>query len=225
LGVDTSPIGGDYAHNSQEYPVKSGAGVPTFSRDDLWRNMFLLAAAGVAFISVVLTGGRVHRLLALKIRAAWLLMVALAIQILVISVFPDADRSLLAIMHVASYALAGVVVVLNRAIRGLPTIGFGGLLNAIAIVANGGTMPASSGALATAGLTNATGTFENSAALAAPNLSFLGDIFAIPASWPFHNVFSLGDILIVLGAALLLHFGCGSRVAQSPSADRLFGWC
>ena len=187
--------------------------------------MFLLVAAALVLVSVVLAGGRVHGLLALRIRAAWLLTVALVLQILAISVFPNAGHTLLATMHASSYAIAGFVVVLNWGVRGLPTIGLGGLLNAMAIAANGGTMPASPAALATAGLTSSSGGFENSAALASPNLPFLGDVFAIPASWPLHNVFSVGDILIVLGAVVLLHFACGSRVSRSHTAVRLCRWC
>jgi hypothetical protein len=30
-------------------------------------------------------------------------------------------------------------------------------------------------------------------------LWFLGDVFAIPASWPLANVFSVGDLLIAIG--------------------------
>jgi hypothetical protein len=43
--------------------------------------------------------------------------------------------------------------------------------------------------------------FQNSTALAAPRLAFLGDVFSLPASWPLSNVFSVGDILIALGSS------------------------
>jgi hypothetical protein len=209
----------------QKHPVKTALGAPKFVETILGRNMFLLAAAGLALASVVLLGGRIRGLLRLRIRAPWLLSVALALQILAISVFPDSDRAMVATMHAASYAVAGLVVFVNRGVRGLPTIGLGGLLNGIAIAANGGTMPASPEALAIAGLTSSSAGFENSAALASPNLSVLGDVFAIPASWPFHNVFSVGDILIACGAAVLLHFACGSRPARSRLAIRVLRWC
>ena len=209
---------------SLDYPVKTAPRAPKFVGTIRGRNMFLLAAAGLLLVSVMLTGGRLRGVLTLKLRGSWLLFIALALQILAISVFPNAGRPLLAIMHVASYAVAGFVVLLNRSVRGVPTIGIGGLLNATAIAVNGGTMPASPTALAAAGVVDSGGSFENSAALASPNLPFLGDIFAIPASWPFHNVFSVGDILIVVGAALLLHFACGSIVATNQVAVRLCRW-
>ena len=32
-----------------------------------------------------------------------------------------------------------------------------------------------------------------------PKLLFLGDVLYLPSSWPVHNVFSVGDVLIVAG--------------------------
>lgn len=46
-------------------------------------------------------------------------------------------------------------------------------------------------------------------------LLFLGDVFAIPASWPFANVFSVGDVLIAVGAAYSIHATCGSRLVPA----------
>jgi hypothetical protein len=44
------------------------------------------------------------------------------------------------------------------------------------------------------------------------SLSFLGDVFAVPASWPVSNVFSVGDVILVVAALLALHCLCGSRL-------------
>ena len=71
-----------------------------------------------------------------------------------------------------------------------------------AIAANGGVIPASPAALVTAGRAVSQAGFRNSAPLADPNLAFLGDIFALPPPFPFHNVFSVGDLCIALGGAL-----------------------
>jgi hypothetical protein len=186
--------------------------------------MFLLPATALVLASVLLAGGRVQQLRELRIRAAWLLTVSVALQVLAMAILPNAARAELEAMHIGSYAVAAFVVILNLGIRGLPTIGLGGLLNATAIVANGGTMPASQTALAAAGLTNSPNGFENSAMLADPKLSFLGDTFSIPASWPLHNVFSVGDVLIVVGAVVLLHFACGSRLARISPVARMCRW-
>jgi MFS family permease len=94
-------------------------------------------------------------------------------------------------------------------------IALGGAMNLVAIAANGGVIPASPAALLTAGRGLGTAGFRNSAALADPNLAFLGDIFALPPPFPFHNVFSVGDLCIALGAAVALNRICGSRLIPS----------
>jgi hypothetical protein len=48
--------------------------------------------------------------------------------------------------------------------------------------------------------------------VAGPRLAFLGDVFAVPASWPLSNVFSVGDMLIAVGLAWGVHRICGSRL-------------
>jgi hypothetical protein len=88
----------------------------------------------------------------------------------------------------------------------------GALLNFVAITANGGVMPADPDAAARAGITDEQGEFENSRPVDNPKLPAIGDRFAIPKEWPFSNVFSIGDILIVLGAAIGMHTVSGSRV-------------
>ena len=57
------------------------------------------------------------------------------------------------------------------------------------------------------------GDFINSTAVPDAHLQFLGDVFATPSWLPVHNVFSIGDLLIVLGALLAFHTICGSRLA------------
>jgi hypothetical protein len=45
-----------------------------------------------------------------------------------------------------------------------------------------------------------------------PRLARLGDRYAVPKGWPASNVFSVGDVLIVLGATLGVHQICRSRI-------------
>jgi hypothetical protein len=58
------------------------------------------------------------------------------------------------------------------------------------------------------GISEKAGDFANSAVLPDPHLAFLGDIFALPAGVPFANVFSIGDVVILVGAAWTLHHTC-----------------
>ena len=170
---------------------------------------FLLAVATVPPL-----GGRVGRLADLTFRSSYLLVAALAIQVLIISVVFHWPLAVLAPAHVASYASVALFIGRNFRVAGLWVIGLGGLSNLVAIAANGGVMPASLDALRLSGLEAPTG-FTNSTSVASPRLAWLGDVFAVPASWPFANTFSIGDIVIVLGAFVLIHTACGSRFFRS----------
>ena len=177
--------------------------------------MFLVAFLVLAFLSVPLTGGKVARLADVRIDHTWSVIAALGLQIMVITVMPDAHPGALAVAHIVSYGFAGYFLWVNRAIPGLVILGAGWAMNALVIVANGGIMPAAE-KLADAGSRGAEATgFLNSQPLAAPKLSFLGDNFSLPQSWPLHNVFSMGDIFIALGAFVALHWICGSLVARA----------
>jgi len=99
----------------------------------------------------------------------------------------------------------------------MPVIAMGALCNVAAIIANGGQMPASAGALRAAGEAVKTTGFINSGVVTHPKLIVLGDIFAIPRSIPLHNVFSVGDVCIVVGATIAFHALC--RPADAD-ADR-----
>ncbi|MGZ6793226.1 MAG: DUF5317 domain-containing protein, partial [Mycobacteriales bacterium] len=166
------------------------------------------AVALLLVATVPLTGGRLHRLGELRLRSLWLLPVALGLQVLVIDVVPGASTDWLVPVHLGTYVLGGVVVWRNRHVPGLAVLALGGLLNGVTIAVNGGTLPASASALRTAGLAPKTGDFTNSGVLPSPHLAFLGDVFAVPSWVPLANVFSIGDVLVLVGAGWLLHRVC-----------------
>ena len=173
----------------------------------------------LAFILLVLTvplaGGRLSRLEQVRFRSIWLGALALALQLLIVTAFPDGDTTFHRALHLASYVLAGACILRNLHIPFAWLIAAGGLLNVIAIVANGGVMPARRGALDAAGLDVKDSDFANSDYVEDAKLGFLGDVFAIPEGWPGANVFSVGDVVMVLGAFLALHALCGSRLLRS----------
>jgi hypothetical protein len=174
----------------------------------------MVLLAGLLVATVPLFGGRLRALAQVRIRAFWLVGGALALQVLAISVVPTWPHPLLVGAHLVSYVMAGWFVWLNRRISGLPIVALGGALNALAIAANGGTLPASRAALATAGIHPVAGDFNNSGVLAHPHLAWLGDVLAVPAAVPMANVFSVGDALILVGFAYGLHHLCGSRLVR-----------
>jgi hypothetical protein len=185
--------------------------------------MFMLMCAGLLAASVPLTGGHLGRLAALRIRHAWLLVVALAAQVLIVNVLPSMNHVLAAVIHVTTYAAAGWVIYRNRAVPGLVVLAAGAAMNGVTIAVNGGTLPANPAALRAAGWTNHTGDFANSGAMAHAHLSWLGDNYVTPAALPLRNVFSLGDVVILLGAAILLHAVCETRLARLSALARRRG--
>jgi hypothetical protein len=173
--------------------------------------MLLALCLVLAVLTVPLLGGRLSRLEDVRIRWLWLAVAGLGLQLALLYVVPGGDSDLHRILHVTSYLLVAVCLLRNVDFPFVWLIAVGGLLNLIAIVANGGVMPASRSALETAGLSS-DDSFTNSDVVEDPALGFLGDVFAIPASWPASNVFSAGDVVLVLGVFLALHAVCGSRL-------------
>jgi len=153
-------------------------------------------------------GGSLRRLGDLRLRAVGLLMAALLAQVLITDVVVEGPRPVLVAVHLLTYVVAAVVLWLNRGVPGLLVLGAGAGLNAVTIALNGGTLPASASALRRAGLPVDPAGFNNSGVLPHPALPFLGDVFAVPAGVPLANVFSIGDVLILLGAAWCLHRTC-----------------
>lgn len=182
----------------------------------LW-TMVLLVILLVCAATVPLAGGRLSALADLRFRGIGLLLVALIVQVLILAVLTDADETVLGVVHVATFLVAGAFVVINRHIPGVLLLGLGGGLNAIAITANDGVMPARAGALEAAGRPVSEEGFRNSTAVADPHLPWLGDTFAIPSGWPLSNVFSVGDLILVVGVLVLMHVTCGSHLPRRPA--------
>ncbi len=174
--------------------------------------MILGLAYLLCLLSVPLARGRLSRLADVELQKVWLAGGAIAIQILIISVVPGLLGPLSEPVHMLTYVMLGAFAWFNRGIAGLPVIALGGLLNFVCITANGGVMPSDPDAMAAIGRELGTREFDNSAAVANPKLAFLGDIIATPASWPVHNIYSVGDLLILAGAFVLVHVACGSRL-------------
>jgi MFS family permease len=178
--------------------------------------MLVVAGFILAAVSVPLARGRFLRLAEVRVTAVWALLAALAAQVIVLRVLRGGDPGLLGVGHVGTYLLAGIFLWRNRHLPGLWLITGGGIANLAVISANGGVMPASVDAWTAAGL-SAPQTFSNSVTLEGAHLSFLGDIFAVPDPLPFANVFSIGDVLLIVGAFVVLHRLTGSRLLPSGS--------
>jgi hypothetical protein len=180
--------------------------------------VLVVYACVAALVLVVIAGGDIRALGRIRIRHVYLVWVALAVQVIVLSFIPDTHPRLLAAAHIATYVAAGACLVLNRRLPGIWLIATGAMLNGTVIALNGGTLPASASALRAAGWHPSAHRFHNSALIAHPRLSMFGDVFATPRWLPGHNVFSLGDVIICLGVLYLLWRTC--RRTQSGPARR-----
>ena len=164
--------------------------------------MFILYAVLAGVAAGLLSGGSGSRLGDLRIKFGLLITLGMACQLLLFSTpvgnfLGDAA----ALVYIASNVAVLVAVAANLAIPGLAFVLAGGASNLIAIVANGGYMPVSPEALATMGRLPKEG-YSNSVPRENVILGPLTDIFTMPAWVPMANVFSVGDILIGVGAAI-----------------------
>lgn len=176
--------------------------------------MLVASLIVLLFVSVPLTGGRLERLADLDFRGVRWLLGALVAQLAIIVVLPGGDTDVHRAIHIGTYAAGAVFLWANRRIPGMLVLGAGSLLNAVAITANGGVMPASADAVRAAGMPQLpSGEFVNSAPVADARLQFLGDVLAIPSWVPAAKVFSVGDVLIAVGAVIVVHAACRRRTA------------
>jgi hypothetical protein len=173
--------------------------------------MFLLPSIGIGIVFAVLLGGRLSRVLDVHLRCQLLVVLALGVQVLLLSALSEGFSDLQERgLHVGSYALLIVFAVLNLRVWALIPVLLGTGLNALAIAANAGRMPvADHAAQAMGGLQPSE---DSNVTTASDRLGFLGDMFALPAELPLTNVFSVGDLLIGFGMAAFI-------VAASLSRD------
>jgi Family of unknown function (DUF5317) len=165
--------------------------------------VFILYGLIAGLVVGGLFGGRLEGLAEMRLGFGRLAILALLIQVALFSPLADAvGQPVARATYVASTAAVGLVVAANLRIPGLPLIAAGAAANLVAIVANGGAMPASASALAAAGI--GIGPHTNSVAVDRPAFEPLTDIFALPAWVPFANVFSVGDVLIGIGLAIVI---------------------
>lgn len=154
-------------------------------------------AAGIA--AGLLTGGRLSNLARLRFRWPWVLVVAVLIRLAVL--LPPLNR-FGASRYVYALALAAIVAWTLWHVRRLPAIWLvtlGAASNLLVILANGVRMPVApefAGALVKHGAVG-----QYTVMGASTNLNLLADWIKLNP-WP--EVYSLGDVLIALGLAVVL---------------------
>lgn len=197
----------------------------------LWLAIVLFFALAIS----MLRGGHLVNLGDIELRAWWLLIIALALQ-LGTSWLPDESWSETAglVMILGSFALLMMLVALNRSKPGMWIAGLGVLMNFIVIAANGG-MPVLAGAAEVAsGFTvsdpDLSGSYKHVLLDEGSRLTFFADVIPLRLV-NIGEVISLGDIFLALGLGVFLEhelrrprrwFKRGAR-AQAGSATRPTG--
>jgi Family of unknown function (DUF5317) len=176
----------------------------------------------VAVALGLVLGGSLGRLAETRLRAPWLFLAAIGLQVVA---FPVAGlpwrthETVASVLWIASYGLLVAAAALNWRIPGVPVVAAGMLLNLAAILVNRGTMPVSSEAMHDAGRTAVTQ--ANSTALTDPSLPWLIDRWAAPEWLPLANVYSIGDIVIAFGAFVIVLAGMGVHLRRDvPAVDQ-----
>ena len=164
--------------------------------------MFILYPLLIAILLAFVTGGRIDRLADLHLRWWGVALGGLLVQVILFSPLGESLAGIGPLVYVASTAAVFTTVLANLRRPGVALVAIGAFLNLAAIVANGGYMPTTSGALLAAGKDPAHG-YSNSIELAQPRLALLTDLFGIPPVVPLANVFSVGDVCIGSGIAWL----------------------
>jgi len=196
--------------------------------------MILLWAVVVSVVIALLRGGKLLNLGKLRFRLGWMAFLALLLQVLAVYLpFDRADTewSAQALLLVGSYALLISVVVANRELPGLWILGIGLGLNLVVMIANGGFMPVAEETLSRTGLLHLTTSAESGARLVSSKsillpreetlLWFLGDILSLPA--PLSTAYSIGDILLAIGAFILFQRGTRPHKAGCSTTEMAGG--
>ena len=169
----------------------------------------VLLAAGLGLA----LGGSLGRVAETRLRAPWLFLAAVGLQVVA---FPVAGlpwrthETVASALWIASYGLLVVAAILNRRLTGVRVVAAGMVLNLTAILANRGTMPVRLEAMHDAGRTAVTQT--NSTALPDPSLPWLIDRWAAPEWIPLANVYSVGDVVIAVGAFVIVLAAMGVQL-------------
>jgi len=179
--------------------------------------MFILYALVIGLAAGLLMGGRVAAVGEIRFRWGPLMLIGFVAQV---ALFSDAVAERVGdlgpVLYVGSTLLVVAAVVRNVSIPGMALVALGAASNLAAIAANGGFMPASPDAMAALGKSAPT-IYSNSAVLYHPALAPLTDVFALPTWLPFHNIFSVGDV--ILGAGVVLVIAIAMRRGRSPGSS------
>jgi hypothetical protein len=184
--------------------------------------MLMASVTILMCIIAVIAGGSLRNLVQIPIRWTVLVFTSLAIQIVIFTPLSRflGNASWIQPLYILSMWMLVIWVALNWRIPGMPLLALGLFSNTIAIAFNNGYMPVDSQALVIAGQLgrySADGISNNSMiATESSRLWLLSDILPVPQGWPFADVYSIGDLLLVLGGGMFAFYGIRQTPAGLP---------
>ena len=176
--------------------------------------VLIIAVFLLGLIAIRLSGGDLKRLNDLHLRWSSVAVAALVTQVVIISLLPRGWRTGHLIVNFVTYIAIGVFLWANRRLPWLWVVALGTASNTLAISLNGGVMPASLTARSQPSPASSAD-FVNSGVVAHPHLEFLGDVIPSPSWLPLHNLVSVGDLLIIGGALLVVANQTRRKVATA----------
>ena len=180
--------------------------------------MILLIAVVIGLAATIIRARLRHRTLKLsKLRLEWLVFVSVLPQIFVFQIPWTArliPENIVPYIQILSMLGLLIFVGANFSTPGFWVLGLGLLANFIVISTNGGWMPIHQETLHTLVPAKPINTWEIGTRLgyskdiimtiANTNFVFLSDVITLPQWFPYKFAFSLGDIFISTGTAILL---------------------
>ncbi|KLU59442.1 hypothetical protein CEB3_c44280 [Peptococcaceae bacterium CEB3] len=169
----------------------------------------LIGALVLAVVVGLLAGGKLKNLSYLPLRGAWLVLGALFLQAVLswtaakgLGIGP---RWVGPLLHILSYVLLLAFTWVNRSLPGVRVLAAGVFLNGLVIAVNGGLMPVAPGVLPPWDIARlAKGVGIHGLMSARTRLTFLSDRFYLAAPVLGRQLFSVGDVLIDVGAFWLV---------------------
>jgi hypothetical protein len=179
---------------------------------------FMIVPVLAAGVFAMLRGGKLKNLAKLDLELSWLPLAMFAIQFGFV-LFPlgqgESYFKIVPWITVSTYALLIVFLWVNRQLRGLKLILLGAVLNLFVILANGGFMPVSREALTRSGHMDKVFIVGDKAYVLGSKdvvltpeqtrLLALSDVLKVPGPIEIPVTFSIGDVLIVMGASWLAY--------------------
>lgn len=174
--------------------------------------MFLCVSVIIAIIVALIRGGKWSNFKKFKFEMQWLVFIAIMLQVIIFNSIWEKYQGLKIYTNeifIISMVILLIFFLANIKIRGIIAILSGTFSNTVAILANGGYMPADPALLKNilsneeivqmeAGFSN----YHSILISEQTKLKYLCDIIYVPNI----NVYSIGDLLIVVGAFIIVQY-------------------